>query len=498
LAVPPSEPVPPRKVPGIMGHDFGKETTAFQSANREELMLLASLKDLISSGELRLDPMLAAIASAARRLTSASGSAIAMWKDGVMVCRARSGETAPALGAELNSETGISGECLRTGAVRHCPDTEKNPLVNVEVCRALGLRSMVVLPIRGWHGINGILEVFGTEPAAFSEHQIALLGQLAALAERARTTHPHGASQVVAKDSDERLQPSGLLRASDRVRDVVLAVVGRRSGRLVLGAIGVAAIVLVSLAIWLGWRGADQKDSKAHAAPQSSVAATVTARQAHLPDNDPVWKPNPGGETLFASNGKPGAGSAVKFASKTDVIDVNVGGRKGEPGNSVSSAAAADVALSNQNKSLEAGTDANVPAGLAGAERASPEPPPISSPPADSSSLNAVLGASVSVPELSAPVSQGVSGGRLLRQVKPVYPAQAQSMRLEGAVVVEAMVREDGTVGDVKVVEGPSELAQAVVDAVKNWRYEPTLLDGRPTRIERKITINFRLQPTSH
>jgi protein TonB len=71
-------------------------------------------------------------------------------------------------------------------------------------------------------------------------------------------------------------------------------------------------------------------------------------------------------------------------------------------------------------------------------------------------------------------------------------------MRLEGAVVVEAMVREDGTVGDVKVVEGPSELAQAVVDAVKNWRYEPTLLDGRPTRIERKITINFRLQPTSH
>jgi protein TonB len=71
-------------------------------------------------------------------------------------------------------------------------------------------------------------------------------------------------------------------------------------------------------------------------------------------------------------------------------------------------------------------------------------------------------------------------------------------MRIEGAVVVETTVREDGTVGDVKVVEGPPLLAEAVVDAVKNWRYQPTLLDGRPTRVERKITIKFRLQPTSH
>ena len=460
-------------------------------------MLLASLKDLISSGELRLDPMLAAIASAARRLTGASGSAIAMWREGVMVCRARSGETAPALGAELNAETGISGECLRTGEVQHCPDTEKNPLVNVEVCRALGLRSMVVLPIRGWHGINGILEVFGTEPAAFSERQIALLGQLAALAERARSSHPRGASQIVAKAPEEKPRPSGMLRASDRVRDVVLAVVGRRSGRFVLGAIGVAAIVLVSLAIWLGWRGADQNESKAHAASQSSVAATVTARPAHLPDNDPVWKPNPGGETLFASNGKPTAGSVVKFASKTDVLDVNVGGRKLETGNSLASAAVADVNLPNQNKSLEGGADANVPAAVPAEESASLEPPAIASGPADSSALNGVLGASVSVPELAAPVSQGISGGRLIHQVRPIYSTQAQNMRLEGAVVVQAMVREDGIIGDVKVLEGPPELAQAVVDAVKNWRYEPFLLDGRPTRRETKITINFRLRPTS-
>ena len=459
-------------------------------------MLLATLKDLISSGEHRLDPMLAAIASGARRLTGASGSAIAMWKGGVMVCRARSGETAPALGAELNAETGISGECLRTGAVQHCPDTEKNRLVNVEVCRGLGLRSMVVLPIRGWHAVNGILEVFGTEPSAFSEHQVALLVQLAALGERARALQPHGASQVVPRDTDEEPLRSGRLRASDRVRDLVLAAAGRRSGRLVLGAIGVAAIALVSLAIWLGWRGANQSDSKARAAPQSSVAATVTARQAHLPDNDPVWKPNPGGETLFASNGKPTAGSAVRFASKTDVIDMNVGGRKAEPASQVAGAPATAAALPLQNQGLQTG--AKVPAVSPTDESASLEPPPISSGPADSSALNGVLEGSVSVPELAVPISQGVSGGRILHEVRPIYPTQAQKMRIEGAVVVETTVREDGTVGDVKVLEGQPELAQAVVDAVKNWRYQPTLLDGRPTRVERKITINFRLQQAAH
>ena len=493
MAVPPSEPVPSKKIPSHAGRNFAKDATALPSANREELIVLASLKDLISSGEHRLDPVLAAIASAARRLTSASGAAIAMWKDGVMVCRARSGETAPALGAELNAEAGISGECLRTGEVQHCPNTETNSLVNVEVCRTLGLRSMVVLPIHGWRGINGILEVFGTEPGAFSEHQIALLAELAALAERARALQPQGASQYVAKRPEEKPQSAGMLRTSDRVRDMVLAVAGRRSGRIVLGAVGVAAILLVSLAIWLGWRGADQSETKAHAA-QSLVAAS--ARLAHLPDNDPVWKPNPGGETLYASNGKPTAGSIVKFASKTDVIDVNVGGGKSQPGNAVLGSAAAEVAPPSQDRGLEAGAAANLPAALPEAESVSGEPPPISSP-ADSSALNGVLGAKVSVPELAAPISQGVSGGRLLHEVKPVYPARAQSMRIEGAVVVETMVMEDGTVGDVKVMEGPPELAQAVVEAVKNWRYQPTLLDGRPTRIERRVTINFRLQPTS-
>src|ERR1700682_953389 len=65
--------------------------------NLDESTALSSLKELIAAGDHRLDPMLATITDAARQLTSASGAALAMWKDGAMICRARSGDTAPAL-----------------------------------------------------------------------------------------------------------------------------------------------------------------------------------------------------------------------------------------------------------------------------------------------------------------------------------------------------------------------------------------------------------------
>lgn len=155
---------------------------------------MSSLKELIATGNYSLDAILGTISDIARQLTGASGSALAMWKNGVMVCRARSGDTALALGAELNARTGISGECFRGGKIQHCMDSENDPLVDVEVCRTLGLRSIVVAPIHGWRGINGILEVFSERAGAFSEEHIMLLQDLAALAERARASRPQDAS----------------------------------------------------------------------------------------------------------------------------------------------------------------------------------------------------------------------------------------------------------------------------------------------------------------
>jgi TonB family protein len=502
------------------------------SWNPGESAALSSLKELIAAGDNRLDPMLGTIADAARRLTGASGAALAMWKEGAMVCRARSGETAPALGAQLSANRGISGECLRTGKIQHCTDTENDPLVDVEVCRSLGLRSMAVLPIQGWRGINGILEVFSTQPAAFTGPHIALLEQLAALAERARATQPYDASPAAPKPPSamEKARPSGLLPASDRVGDVVLAFIGfgsgSRSRALVLGAIGLVAISLLALVIWLGWSGADEAD-KSHAGMPASVdvasANTVTARRLdqHPSDSDQVWGANPGGEKLFSSRGKPSAGAPVKFAAKVDVLGSKktpagrsplladfAGKVVGDASIAPNSQTGSPTDLHTDSQRIESQPSEARPTDLRSndlgssdshsGEAVSAELPSMPASLTNPSSLNTVLSAKASLPGLSAPVSTGVSGGQLVYRVAPVYPVQARQLRQQGTVILTAMLKEDGTVSDIKVVEGPPVFVPSAVEAVKHWRYKPYELDGKPVKNEIRIAVDFKFPESNH
>ena len=501
MVVPESEPGSSGKVTNSsMSHDSRKEMALHLIANREEILLLSTLKNLVSSGDHRLDPMLAAIADGARRLTGASGAALAMWKDGAMLCRGRSGDMAPPLGAQLSTDSGISGECLRTGKTQHCPDTDNSPLVDAEVCRNLGLRSIAVLPIQGWRGVNGILEVFSTEPESFTQHHLALLEHLTVLAERARALQPHGATALAAKEPVAKVQPTGILPASDRVEDVALAFVGRRHRPLVIGAISVGLLALVAFVIWLGWRGPNENTRNAHAAspPAASAGITVHPSPTHLPDDDPVWKPNPGGEVLISLGGKPAPGSPVKSASKVDVIEgSNARSRtpllKADAAN-IASPQRANGAVNAPNSGAQdsGGSEmSNFETQLPAAADAPTIPTEAGSP----SALRGVLTAKATPPTLSAPVSQGISGGRLLSRIAPVYPDQAQTQRIQGRVIVEAMVMEDGSVGDLKVVQGHPLLAQSAVDAVKRWRYRPFMLDGKPIQRETTITIDFRLAP---
>jgi TonB family protein len=506
VVVPHSKPLRSAKLSSAFGRDYSSEIPVKrrddESGNLDEATAISALRELIAAGNHRLDPILASITDAARILTGASGVALAMWKEGSMVCRARSGE-APPLDARLSAETGISGECLRTGKIQHCMDSDNDPIVDVEVCRSLGLRSIAVLPIHGWRGINGILEVFSDKPRAFTEHHITVLQKLAVLAERARASQPHGASATVSTVSVNDRQPSGLLPASDRVGDVALAFLGPRSRSIVLSAASLLAISLLVLVIWLGWRGPDEAQNKAHASTKAPANGESVGRETantvrvHPPDNDPVWKPNPGGETLLTSNGKPPAGINVKLASKVDLlseskVSMDRATAKIDRSLLATDAAAEGIAPRSKSGSLE-----SQPADLTIDESAPAEPPAV---PSDTnqaamnqSALGGVLSAKASLPSLVAPVSQGVSGGQLVRRVPPVYPAQARLLRLEGSVILSATVIEDGTLRDVKVIEGSPALAQSAVDAVKHWRYKPYVLDGTPVKNDVKIRIDFKL-----
>jgi hypothetical protein len=123
------------------------------------------------------------IADLAAKFTGASGAALALEKpSGEIVCAARSGEAAPAVGAVLNRSLGISAVCVRTCAMQRCADTESDPRVDAEVCRLLGIRSMVVLPLRRNGRVAGLLSVYSRHASNFDHHDVAGLKYLQAVA----------------------------------------------------------------------------------------------------------------------------------------------------------------------------------------------------------------------------------------------------------------------------------------------------------------------------
>jgi protein TonB len=86
-----------------------------------------------------------------------------------------------------------------------------------------------------------------------------------------------------------------------------------------------------------------------------------------------------------------------------------------------------------------------------------------------------------------------IAEANLIHDVAPTYPAEAGRARIEGTVVLMAVIGEDGTVKDVRVESGLPILAQAAIDAVKRWRYKPYTLNGEPVEVDSRITINFTL-----
>jgi hypothetical protein len=151
----------------------------------QEIALLGVLREAATAGPLSTDAMLNALADAARVLSGADGTAIASRKDGIIVCRARSGDMAPDLGAPLTSDSGISGECLRTASIQVCADAETDARVDSDACRALGIQSVAVVPLRGRTGMFGVLEAFSARTRAFENEQIDALRSLAEIAEMA-------------------------------------------------------------------------------------------------------------------------------------------------------------------------------------------------------------------------------------------------------------------------------------------------------------------------
>lgn len=114
---------------------------------------------------------------------------------------------------------------------------------------------------------------------------------------------------------------------------------------------------------------------------------------------------------------------------------------------------------------------------------ATPKPPPVQ--PA----------AKPTEPKVTGPVRPGgvVRQPQLLREVKPVYPALARQARIQGTVRIEAIISREGLIRDARVVSGHPLLIAAALDAVRQWQYRPTSLNGDPVEVALALEVNFTL-----
>jgi len=103
----------------------------------------------------------------------------------------------------------------------------------------------------------------------------------------------------------------------------------------------------------------------------------------------------------------------------------------------------------------------------------------------------------VAVPKIATPqrvrVSGGVSQGLLIRKVPPNYPPLARQARIQGVVILQAQISKEGNIENLQLISGHPMLAPAAIEAVKQWKYKPYLLNGEPVEVDTQVQVNFTL-----
>jgi protein TonB len=108
-----------------------------------------------------------------------------------------------------------------------------------------------------------------------------------------------------------------------------------------------------------------------------------------------------------------------------------------------------------------------------------------------------VNAAPTAVPKAATPqrvkVSAGVTSGLLIRKITPNYPPLAKQARIQGSVVLQAVIGKDGTIQNLRAVSGHPMLIQSAIDAVRQWKYKPYFLNGEAVEVDTQVTVNFTL-----
>ena len=207
-----------------------------------DVVAMPDRSEMLSSLQAVRRKVLQLITECALSLTGARDAALAFLTDDKMICRARAGEPTPPLGAPVDVQRGLSGECVRSGRLVSCEDTGNDPRIDPEVSRALGIGSLIAAPIVSDLRVVGLLEVFSPHSRGFTKAHETILDRLVEMIPRtpSEKTQPENAQP-------ERTQPETPIRpeaVSDVSRPPASELGLVESGSIELGSIPATRDVL--------------------------------------------------------------------------------------------------------------------------------------------------------------------------------------------------------------------------------------------------------------
>jgi periplasmic protein TonB len=90
-------------------------------------------------------------------------------------------------------------------------------------------------------------------------------------------------------------------------------------------------------------------------------------------------------------------------------------------------------------------------------------------------------------------IGGNVQAAKMVRQIQPMYPQIAKTAHVQGTVILHAIIAKDGSVQELQYISGPALLMRSAMDAVRQWKYQPTLLNGEPVEVDTTISVVFTL-----
>lgn len=483
---------------------------------------------------------LAVVAQRAQAFTNASGVAIALSEGNAaeIVCRARSGASAPDVGATLRVEGTFTGLCIQSGKELRCDDCETDTRVDTAAIRALGIRSMVVTPIREDSRVVGVLAAFAPTPHAFTITHVAVLktmaDQISALLQKERrareenprseeprpappaitakpviaaapvpappavvikpsTSAPRAAAPAVAKVEPIKSTPLEVVplatpptkkeekradvtpKASFGTFDAMASEDKKPGNRFMM--IGVVAVLVIAAGATFAFLKMQKPSAKA---PQQTQEAANVPAPVPPSSNTQPGSPNTQPVAAAPTSARPVADAETRKPVVKAVSEKNSSpAEKPAPAEKTTA-----VATLNASGTSRIAQDTAQPV---------PEIAPSFNVGGSSSTQLSSLARPVasSTPSAAAIEQSQLEPLQLIKTAQLVYPAIAKARNITGMVVVEVKVGKDGKVSNPRFVSGPPVFRDAAFDAVLRYQFKPAKLNGQAIDQTTQIRLNF-------